>query len=297
MESVTVALIQLAWTSREQMKQTYRELTKDAVEQGAEIVCLPELSLSPYFPVTRDKGGFEWAENLIGSESDSFFSELASQNNVRIIGSLFEKTDDGRYFDTATIHYPQKGLIHYTRKVHIPSGEGYHETDFFEGAIEYPVHDLDSVKISVPTCYDQWFPEMARICTLNGAEFIFYPTAIGSEPTDPDIDTQEAWQTVMRGHAVANGVYIAAANRIGTESTNEFYGSSFISAPSGEILAQAGRDTTETIVATLDGGVLARWRNLFPLLHQRKPHTYARILDAVDSKPPQRWENHQSFQS
>src|SRR5690606_23107362 len=149
-----------------------------------------------------------------------------------------EKTHDGQYFDTATIHNPQGELAHFTRKVHIPSGEGYHETDFFGGGVEYPVHDIGKMRLAIPTCYDQWFPEMARICTLNGAEFIFYPTAIGSEPTDPDFDSKDAWQTVMRGHAVANGVYIAAANRIGEENDIRFYGSSFVCDPTGKIIAE-----------------------------------------------------------
>lgn len=135
----------------------------------------------------------------------------------------------------------------------------------------------------MPTCYDQWFPEMARICALNGAEFIFYPTAIGAEPTDPDIDTQNAWETVMRGHAIANGVYIGAANRIGVENGIRFYGSSFICDPMGRVLAQAGRDTTEVIMADLDPAVLEHWRDLFPLLHQRMPQTYRRILDRFEA--------------
>ncbi|MBC7813466.1 MAG: hydrolase, partial [Burkholderiales bacterium] len=132
---------------------------------------------------------------------------------------------------------------------------------------------------ATPTCYDQWFPELARIYSLNGAEFIFYPTAIGAEPTDPNIDTMESWQTVMRGHAVANGVYIGAANRIGEENSLRFYGSSFVCDPMGRIIAQAGRDTAEFITADLDPQLFEHWRRLFPLLRQRKPATYQRILD------------------
>jgi N-carbamoylputrescine amidase len=129
--------------------------------------------------------------------------------------------------------------------------------------------------MAAPTCYDQWFPELARKYALSGAEFIFYPTAIGSEPTDPSIDTAESWQTVMRGHAIANGLYIAAANRVGEENGVRFYGSSFICEPTGRIIAQAGRDTTEVIVADLQASVFDHWRNLFPLLHQRRADTYS----------------------
>lgn len=296
MQPIRIALIQLAWPgSREPMMTAYREMVAAAASQGAALICLPELSISPYFPGKVESSGWDWAEPLEGGPSDHFFGELARTNQVMIVSSLFEKTSDGHFYDTAAIHNPQGKLIHFTRKVHIPSGEGYHETDFFENGTEYPVHDLGAVKIAAPTCYDQWFPEMARICALNGAEFIFYPTAIGSEPTDPDFDSQDSWQTVMRGHAIANGVYIAAANRIGKENEVRFYGSSFICDPTGKILAQAGRDTTEIITADLDPRLFEHWRSLFPLLHQRRPHTYHRITEPVGTPPPERWKNHEAF--
>ena len=292
MQKTRIALIQLAWTGqRDSMQANYRALCKEAVAQDAQIICLPEFSISPYFASTTDEAGFKWAEPLHGGESDQFFTELAQTHNVMLIGSIFEKTDDGQYFDTATVHYPSGELAHFTRKVHIPSGEGYHETRFFNGDVDYPVHDIGHCQIAVPTCYDQWFPETARICALNGAEFIFYPTAIGSEPPDPDFDSKEAWQTVMRGHAVANGVFIAAANRIGEENGIIFYGSSFICDPTGKILTQASRDQAEVIVADLDPAVLARYRNLFPLLNQRKPHTYSRLIENFNQPPPARWRD------
>jgi N-carbamoylputrescine amidase len=280
METVRVALVQVGWLGeREAMKAQYHTLVVQAADQGASLVCLPELSLSPYFPGKREKDGFQWAEALPGGDSDAFFSQLAQQYKVMICGSLFEKTDDGHFYDTTTLHDAEGNLIGATRKIHIPSGEGYHESDFFEGGSSYPVFNLGAVNIATPTCYDQWFPELSRIYTLNGAEFIFYPTAIGSEPTDPHIDTAEAWQTVMRGQAIANGVYIGAANRIGEENGVRFYGSSFICDPMGRILVQAGRDTTEVIVADLDGNLLRHWRTLFPLLVQRRPVTYTRLSE------------------
>lgn len=296
MQKIRVALIQLAWPGdRATMQDTYRQLVREAAEDGAHLVCLPEFSVSPYFPGTRDTAGFRWAESLSGGASSRFFSELSRTNNVIVVGSLFEETLEGDYYDTATIHGTDGELFGYTRKVHIPSGEGYHETDFFGGGVEFPVHDIGAVKLAAPTCYDQWFPELARIYAMNGAEFIFYPTAIGSEPTDPDFDSRDAWQTVMRGHAVANGVYIAAANRIGIENGVTFYGSSFICDPTGNILAQAGRDTTEVIIADLDPQALMRYRDLFPLLHQRKPHTYSRLTESIDSPPPPRWQDEDGF--
>ena len=285
---IRIALVQLAWSGEPaSMQNQYRELVREAVEAGAELVCLPEFSLLPYFPGTRDIKGFDWAEPLPGGESEQFFQELAREFHVTLVGSLYELAGDGGLFDTATVHNPGGELIGATRKVHIPSGEGYHETDFFAGSDSFPVVDLGAVTIATPTCYDQWYPELARICSLAGAELIVYPTAIGEEPGDPGFDTQPSWETVMRGHAIANGIFLAAVNRVGVENDVRFYGSSFVCDPTGRILAQAGRDTTEVVIADLDPGELAHWREHFPLLHQRRPEVYKDILNkwSGDRKP------------
>jgi N-carbamoylputrescine amidase len=296
MQNIRVGVVQLGWPgSREPMMDSYRHLIAEAVSKGASLICLPELSLSPYFPGTRDKAGFDLMEPLVGGPTEIFFGGLAKEHGVTIVASLFEKAENGHLYDTATIHAHDGRLIGFTRKVHIPSGEGYHETDFFEGGVEYPVFNVGSLTLATPTCYDQWFPELARIYSMNGAEFVFYPTAIGSEPTDPDMDSQEAWQTVMRGHAIANGIYIGAANRVGSENSVRFYGSSFICAPTGKILAQAGRNTTEVIVADLEAQTLEHWRELFPLLHQRKPSTYGRVTQAIETNPPDLQKNREAF--
>ena len=278
MQNTRIAVIQTNWPgSREAIKNTFRELVADAASQGAEIVCLQEFTLSPYFASVKDDVHFDRAESLTDGESSRFFSELAQKNGVQLIGSLYEKGDAGAFWDTATIHSPDGALAGFTRKVHIPQGAGYYEDYYFGGYNEYPIHDVSGLKTAVPTCYDQWFPEMSRICALNGAEFIFYPTAIGSEPDAPELDTAEAWQTVMRGQAIANGVFIAAANRTGVEDVT-FYGSSFICDPMGNIIAQASRDQTEVLVADLDAAVFEQWRYLFPLLKQRRPDAYGRLL-------------------
>lgn len=281
--TLRIALIQLAWAGTQHaMMARYREMIAAAAEQGAEIVCLPEFSLAPYFPGTRDEAGFAWAEPLLGGRSERFFKEMARAHAVFVIGSLYECAANGGLYDTATIHAPTGELLAATRKVHIPSGDGYHETDFFAGSDSFPVVNLAAVKVATPTCYDQWFPELARIYSLGGAELIVYPTAIGAEPNDPTLDTQAAWETVMRGHAIANGVFVAAVNRVGVENGVAFYGSSFVCAPSGEILAKAGRDSHEVVVADLSAAALSQWRHHFPLLHQRRPEVYKPIL--------QRWE-------
>lgn len=292
MIDIHVALAQGHWTGdQESTKALYRDLVGEAAATGASLVCLPEFSILPYFPGRRDAAGFRWAEPLPGGSSDQFFDELASTHRVTLVGSLFERDKDGRHWDTATIHGDDGKLRYFTRKVHIPSGGGYHETDFFQGAHEFPVHDLGAVQLAAPTCYDQWFPELARIYALEGAEFIYYPTAIGSEPTARDFDSASAWQTVMRGHAVANGVFVAACNRIGRENAVTFYGSSFICDPLGTVLAQASRDGDEVIHAVLEAAVREQYQELFPLLHQRRPQHYHRLLDGLAREPSARWKD------
>ncbi len=275
----------------------YRDLVAEAAATGAALVCLPEFSILPYFPGCRDPAGFAWAEPLRGGVSDRFFSELARTHRVSLIGSLFEIDVDGKFWDTATVHDASGELCHFTRKVHIPSGDGYHETDYFTGCDQYPVHDIGAIKLGAPTCYDQWFPELARIYALEGAEFIYYPTAIGSEPTAPDFDSADAWRTVMRGHAVANGLFIAACNRVGRENAVTFYGSSFICDPLGNILAQAERDRDQVIHALLLAEVREQYLDLFPLLHQRRPQHYGRLLGGYEPRPSARWQDTLSNES
>lgn len=286
MPNRTVALIQVAWLgSRAQMEAQYRPLFAEAAQRGATLICLPEFSLLPYFPGTTDLQGFDWAEDPATGESARFFAEMAQTHQVTVVGSIFERTPDGQYFDTATFHNPRGQLIATTRKIHIPSGVGYNETTFFKGSDQYPVIDLGGLQMAAPTCYDQWFPELARIYSMNGAQFIFYPTAIGSEPNDPTLDSSRQWQIMMQSHAIANGIFVGAANRVGKENDVTFYGSSFICDPLGNVLAQAGRDTTEVITADLDLGKITYWREFFPLIYQRNPRTYQRLLD--DDTPGQ----------
>ena len=298
MKNLRFGLTQTKWTGdQKSMVEAQRALVADAASQGATLILLQEFSIGPYFAGTTDEAGFGWAEPLRGGPSDTAFSSFAKDNGVTIIGSIYEVDENGEYWDTATVHTPDGNLAHYTRKVHIPSGEGYHETDFFGGYDEYPVHDLSNINLAVPTCYDQWFPELARIYALEGAELICYPTAIGAEPTDPDMDSQPSWETVMRGHAIANGVFIAAANRVGEENGIPFYGSSFICDPSGTVLAKASRAETEVLVADLDPYALEHWRDLFPLLYQRRPETYNRISGTPSGDVPERWRGHSAFEA
>ncbi len=292
MEKIHMALCQGHWTGdQETTKDLYRGLVDEAARAGASLICLPEFSIAPYFPGIRDNPEkSKWEETLYKGTTAEFCCDLSAKYKITLIASIFERDGD-QFWDTAVIYGADGKLSHYTRKVHIPSGEGYHETDYFEGYDDYPVHDVGFAKIAAPTCYDQWFPELARIYAMNGAELIYYPTAIGSEPTAPDFDSKEAWQTVMRGHAIANGVYIAACNRVGKENSVTFYGSSFIADPAGKIIVEASRDKDEVIHAELDPAIREQYIDLFQLLYQRKPQHYQRLMDNIDSAPPQRWKD------
>jgi len=305
MNTTHFAIIQLPWLGdRQQMVAAYRRLIPDAAKQGVTLIGLQEFSLSPYLAGTRHPDNFQWAEARHGGETDLLMGSLAKEHNLTIISSIFERrkganvssTDPNDYLDTALIHTPDGVLAYATEKMHIPSGDGYHETDYFVGGdyqqVRYPVHALSDVAISTPTCYDQWFPEVARMAAIHGAELLFYPTAIGSEPNAPEFDSKDAWQTVMRGHAVANGVFVAAANRVGSENGVMFYGSSFIADPGGNVLAEAPRDEEAVIVAVLEQPTFDQWRHLFPLLRQRRPDAYGSLTDAVrDPLDDSHWEN------
>jgi N-carbamoylputrescine amidase len=263
-----------------------------AAQEGARIVCLQELTLSPYFAITPDgprAAGAE-PEELESGPTVSFAREMARETGVHIHASLFERADqagDDLGFNTAVVVAPDGQLISRTRKLHIPVTAGYYEDHYFRpgpaDADPFPLTRLplegapEPVNLGCPTCWDQWFPELARAYSLEGAEVIIYPTAIGSEPDHPDFDTQPLWQQVIVANGVANGTFMVAINRIGTEEPLTFYGSSFVSDPYGRVLAQAPRDRAAVIVADLDLDQRRDWLELFPFLTTRRPDAYARL--------------------
>lgn len=282
MDRLRLALVQTSWDGeRAPMLRRYEELLQRAADSGAGLVGLQEFSISPYFASRIDQANQRWAEPAHGGPTHEFLGKQAQRHKLHIIGSIFER-DGSQYWDTATLYAPDGSLAGKTRKNHIPAGEGYHEDHYYGPADDYPLHEVLGWKLALPTCYDQWFPELSRIYALKGAELIFYPTAIGHEPTNLRVDSRDAWQTVMRGQAVANTVYMAAANRVGVEDLR-FYGSSFVCDPAGTVLAQAGRDREQLIMAELDKAYLGEWRRLFPLLRQRRPQAYRDILEPADS--------------
>lgn len=261
-----------------------------AAGEGAQLVCLQELTLSPYFAITADGPAAVGAEPeaLPGGPTHEFAAALAAETGVPVHASLYEapaaderEAADGLGFNTAIVVTPDGALAARTRKLHIPVTAGYYEDKYFlPGDGGYPVVALGDARFGFPTCWDQWFPELARAYSLAGAEVIVYPTAIGSEPDHPGFDTQPLWQQVITGNGIANGTFMVAVNRIGHEDPLTFYGSSFISDPYGRVLVQAPRDEPAVLVADLDLDQRDDWLTLFPFLTTRRPDTYAPLLEA-----------------
>ena len=274
--TLMVGLVQERWRDNPVEHQAHLAAgIFNAAKQGAELVCLQELTLSPYFCTRADVDGTPYREDIHSGPTATFVSQIAREANVCITASLFETAG----YNTAVAYDNTGKLIAITRKQHIPSGEKYHEDYYFKpGDSNYPVHTIAHHQFALPTCYDQWFPELSRIYGLKGSEVIIYPTAIGGEPTAPGFDSQPMWQKVMVAQGIMSNNFIIAVNRIGTEDGLEFYGSSFISNPMGEILVQAPRNEPAVLVATLDFNQRALWGRLFPFSQQRQPETYQELV-------------------
>lgn len=258
-----------------------------AAEQGARLVCLQELTLSPYFavdPAGPLAGGVE-AEELPGGPTYRFAARTAARAGIHVHASLYERAtqSDQLGYNTAIVVAPDGELVARTRKLHIPITAGYHEDRYFQpgpgDAEPFPVLALDQARLGLPTRWDQWFPEVARAYSLEGADVLVYPTAIGSEPEHPDFDTQPLWERVILGNAIANGVFMVAVNRVGVEGPLRFYGSSFICDPYGRKLAQAPREEPALLIADLDLDQRHDWLELFPFLATRRPEAYARLAE------------------
>ena len=260
-----------------------------AAAEGATLVCLQELTLSRYFAV--DRAGPEAAgaepEEIPGGRTFEFAARLAAGHGINVHASLYERADgdDGLGFNTAIGVSPAGELGARTRKLHIPVTAGYHEDRYFRpgpaGSEAFPLVGLGDVRLGLPTCWDQWFPEVARAYGLEGADVLVYPTAIGSEPDHPGFDTQPLWQQVIVANGIANGVFMVAVNRIGDEPPLTFYGSSFISDPYGRILAQAPKDQPAVLVADLDLDQRRDWLELFPFLKTRRPDAYGSLTEGT----------------
>ncbi len=278
-----VALVQQRWHPEHHVhRDALAEGVRMAAAEGARLVCLQELTLSPYFAIRDDgteQAAATHAEPLPGGPTHAFAAGLAAETGALVHASLYERADDGGLgYNTAIVVAPGGELLARTRKIHLPVSAGYHEDRYFRpGPAEYPVLTVDAARAGFPTCWDQWFPELARAYALAGADLLVYPTAIGSEPDHPGFDTQPLWQLVITGQGIANGTFMVVPNRIGTEGPITFYGSSFISDPYGRILVQAPRDEPAVLVADLDLDARRDWLELFPFLRTRRPDAYGSL--------------------
>jgi N-carbamoylputrescine amidase len=282
-EPLRVGLVQHRWHSDpDQHRAALAEGIRMAANQGARLVCLQELTLSPYFAVTDDalSDASAMAENIPDGPTTQFAAELAAETGAYVHASLYERAGDQELgFNTAICVAPSGEVVARTRKQHIPVTAGYYEDHYFRpGDSGYPVVELAGGHFGFPTCWDQWFPELARAYALGGAEVLIYPTAIGSEPDHPQFDTEPLWERVITANGIANGTFMVAVNRIGDEPPLRFYGSSFISDPYGRILVQAPRDRPAVLVADLDLDQRRDWLELFPFLTTRRPTEYAPLV-------------------
>lgn len=283
MRQVTVAATQFAcsWDLPANLDKA-EALVRQAVAKGAQVVLIQELFAAPYFCIEERAEYFPLALPMAGHPVIARFSALAKELGVVLPCSYFEKAGQAHFNSMAMIDADGRVLGNY-RKTHIPQGPGYEEKYYFSpGDTGYKVWDTAAGRIGVGICWDQWFPECARAMALQGAEILLYPTAIGSEPPAPGYDSQPHWEICMRGHAGSNIMPVIASNRIGSEvapggTEVTFYGSSFISDHTGQLVAKASRDREEVLLATFDLDAIAALRASWGLFRDRRPHTYAAV--------------------
>jgi N-carbamoylputrescine amidase len=281
-----IALIQMRCGSKPDENLEHAiEMSRSAAAKGAQIICLPELFRSQYFCQTEDHKNFDLAEEIPGP-STSALGEVARQTGALIIASLFEKRSAGLYHNTAAIIDADGKLLGKYRKMHIPDDPLYHEKFYFApGDLGFQAWPTRRGKLGVCICWDQWYPEAARLTALHGAEIIFYPTAIGWHPSEKKEfgkAQHSAWETIQRGHAIANGCYVAVANRVGHEAPAggdgiEFWGQSFVCGPDGEIIVKGSKDQEEVLMADVSWARVNEQRTHWPFLRDRRVDAYAGI--------------------
>lgn len=283
--SLSIGIVQCSLgDARETNVARIEDLIREAAGRGAEIILTPELFEGPYFPQTEDERAFDLAAPLHSHPTLGRMQALADELGVVLPISLFERAGQVYYNSVVTIDADGKQLGVY-RKSHIPDGPGYQEKFYFRpGDTGFRVWKTRHGNIGVGICWDQWFPEAARSMALKGAEALLYPTAIGSEPEAPEEDSQAAWRRVMVGHAVANAMPVAAANRIGDEEGLTFYGSSFVCDQRGDLRAELGRDEEGVATASFDRDALRRYRANWGFFRDRRPELYGGLTgdDSLD---------------
>lgn len=275
-KKVAVGLVQMTCQEQKEANLDKAESAiRTAASQGAQIVCLQELFASRYFCFEENSAYFDLAEYIPSGPTVQRMQKIAAACKVVLVVSLFEKRTPGLYHNTTVVIDADGSYLGLYRKSHIPDDPGFYEKYYFApGDTGYRVFDTQYAKIGVLVCWDQWFPEAARLTALQGAEILCYPTAIGwdvTETNDPINQEQyQAWQTIQRSHAIANGVYVVSVNRVGREAGTQFWGGSFVSNPFGSLLYEASHDKEEIQVVSLDIDRIAYYRQTWPFLRDRR---------------------------
>ncbi|MDR1292304.1 MAG: carbon-nitrogen hydrolase [Clostridiales Family XIII bacterium] len=284
MAKVKIGMTQFAAAERyEANLEKAEEQIRAMAARGAKVVCTQELFARRYFPQTIDYACYGHAERPDG-QANTLMRALARELDVVIVSCYYEYAMDGVYFNSAAVFDADGEPLGNYRKHHIPEGPRYMEKYYFTpGDSPYRVFHSKYATFGVLICWDEWFPEASRILALKGADFVFYPSAIGSEPDFPDLDTSQTWMDSIRGHGIHNGFYVCACNRVGREDAPdggaiEFFGRSFVSDPWGNITAEASRTEETALVAELDLGELKRARDILQLHRDRRPDTYGELL-------------------
>jgi N-carbamoylputrescine amidase len=285
MGKVKIGLVQMS-CSDDKQENLQKAITKikEAALKGAQIICLQELFTSLYFCDVEDYDHFKLAEPIPGPSTETI-GQIAAELGVVVIASLFEKRAQGIYHNTTAILDADGSYLGKYRKMHIPDDPAYYEKFYFTpGDLGYKIFQTKYAKIGVLICWDQWYPEAARITALMGAEILFYPTAIGWATAQDELTNTEqfnAWQTIQRSHAVANGVHVVSVNRVGMEQNGamKFWGGSFISNPFGSILYQASQDKEETVVQEIDTDKTDSYRTHWPFMRDRRIDSYHPITN------------------
>jgi len=282
MTQISVAALQLAFSDDiEANIANVSRMVREAAGKGAQVILPPELFEGEYFCRVEDEGLFAKARPTAEHRAVRAMQDLAAELKVWIPTSFFE-ADGPHHYNSLAMVNPDGKVAGVYRKSHIPDGPGYEEKFYFRpGNTGFKVWDGPSAKLGVGVCWDQWYPETARAMMLMGAEILFYPTAIGSEPHDEGLDTARLWRRAMVGHAVSNVVPVVAANRVGTEHGQTFYGTSFITDERGDILAELDREEEGVITATLDLDRVKRHRAAFGFFRDRRPELYGRLVQDI----------------
>jgi len=282
-----IALIQSrSWPTKDEALARHESLIRQASEKGAQIVVTQELFLTPYFCNQQDPALFDLADPVPGPVTERL-GALASELGVVLVASLFERRMPGLHHNTAVVFDADGSMLGRYRKAHIPQDPGFEEKFYFApGDSGWPVWETVFGKIGVLICWDQWFPEAARLMALGGAQLLVYPTAIGWLPEEKEAlgaAQHHAWQTVQCGHAVANGCFLAAVNRTGIEEGTEFWGQSFVANSYGQIIAKAAADNEEILLADLDFSESESFRRIWPFFRDRRPDAYSPLSRLADS--------------